>query len=143
MRLLEHATGKLVAPKDPDPLGASPSEVDEARFEKAQLVASRWAAQDDATVLAITDLLPLSEQHHFKQEVTAKGLFDVVVKRYSTPTTVSLGCLVLPFLFPDLPSFSRVADLILHLYSLDAQLRSAALDRALLTTNPPAMWMTL
>ncbi|CAI7744539.1 unnamed protein product [Closterium sp. NIES-54] len=137
MRLLEHATGKLVALKDPDPLGASPSEVDEARFEKAQLAASRWAARDDATVLAITDLLPLSEHHHFEQEVTAKGLFDAVVKRYSTPTTVSLGRLVLPFLFPDLPSFPHVADLILHLRSLNAQLRSAAPDPVLLTTNPP------
>ncbi|CAI7888945.1 unnamed protein product [Closterium sp. NIES-53] len=120
VRLLEHATGKLVAPKDPGPLGASPSKVDEARFEKAQLAANRWAARDDAT-----------------------GLFDVVVKRYSTPTTTSLGCLVLPFLFPDLPSFPRVADLIQHLRSLDAQLRSVAPDPALLTTNPPAMWMTL
>ncbi|CAI7771077.1 unnamed protein product [Closterium sp. NIES-54] len=143
VRLLEHATGKLVATKDPDPLGASALEVDEAHFEKAQLAASRWAARDDATVLAITDLLPLSEQHHFEQEVTAKGLFDVVVKRYSTPTTASLGRLVLPFLFPNLPSFPRVADLILHLRSLDAQLRSAAPDADLLATNPPAMWMTL
>ncbi|CAI7833354.1 unnamed protein product [Closterium sp. NIES-54] len=143
VRLLEHATGKLVAPKDPDPLGASPLEVDKARFEKAQLAASRWAARDDATVLAIIDLLPLSEQHHFEQEVTAKGLFDTVVKRYSTPATASLGRLVLPFLFPDLPSFPRVANLILHLHSLDAQLRSAAPDPALLTINPPAMWMTL
>ncbi|CAI7843079.1 unnamed protein product [Closterium sp. NIES-54] len=143
VRLLEHATGKLVAPKDPDPLGASLSEVDEARFEKAQLAASRWAARDDATVLAITNLLPLSEQHHFEHEVTAKGHFDAVVKRYSTPTTASLGRLVLHFLFPNLPSFPRVADLILHLRSLDAQLRSAAPDPALLTTNPPTMWMTL
>ncbi|CAI7805921.1 unnamed protein product [Closterium sp. NIES-54] len=137
VRVLKHATGKLVAPKDPGPLGASPSKMDEARFEKAQLAVSRWAARDDATVLAITDLLPLSEQHHFEQEVTAKGLFDAVVKWYSTPTTASLGRLVLPFLFPDLPSFPRVADLILHLRSLDAQLRSAAPDLALLTTNPP------
>ncbi|CAI7907334.1 unnamed protein product [Closterium sp. NIES-54] len=142
VRLLEHAIGKLVAPKDPDPLGASPSEVDEARFEKAQLAASRWAARDDATVLAITDLLALSEQHHFEQEVTAKGIFNAVVKRYSTPTTASLGRLVLPFLFPDLPSFPRVTDPILHLRSLDAQLRYAAPDPALLITNPPAMWMT-
>ncbi|CAI7731818.1 unnamed protein product [Closterium sp. NIES-54] len=143
VRLLEHATGKLVAPKDPKPLGASSSEVDEACFKKAQLVVSRWAARDDATVLAITDLLPLSEQHHFEQEVMVKGLFYAVVKRYSTPTTASLGRLVLPFLFPDLPSFPRVADLILHVRSLDAQLCSAAPDPNLLATNLPAMWMTL
>ncbi|CAI7871028.1 unnamed protein product, partial [Closterium sp. NIES-54] len=67
------------------------------------------------------------------------GLFDAVVKWYSTPTTASLGRLVLPFLFPDLPSFPRVADLILHLRSLDAQLSSAAPDPALLTTNPPVI----
>ncbi|CAI7758800.1 unnamed protein product [Closterium sp. NIES-54] len=143
VRLLEHANGRLIAPKDPNPLGASPSEVDEIHFEKALLTASRWAARDDATVLAIIDLLPLSEQHHFEQEVTAKVLFDVVVKRYSTPTTATLGRLVLPFLFPDLPSFPRVADLILHLRLLDAQLRSAAPDADLLVTNPPVMWMTL
>ncbi|CAI7905918.1 unnamed protein product [Closterium sp. NIES-54] len=143
VRLLEHATSKLVAPKDPDPLGASSSEVDEARFEKVQLAANCWAARDDAIVLAITDLLSLSEQHHFEQEVTAKGLFGTVVKRYSTPTTASLGCLVLPFLFPDLPSFMHVAALILHLRSLDAQPRSAGPDGDLLATNPPEMWMTL
>ncbi|CAI7892949.1 unnamed protein product [Closterium sp. NIES-53] len=113
--VLEHATGKLVALKDPDPLGASPTEVDEARFEKAQLAA----------------------------KVMTKGLFHAVVKGYSTSTIASLGRLVLPFLFPDLPSFPRVADLIMHLRSLDAQLRSAARDANLLATNPLAMWMTL
>ncbi|CAI7732647.1 unnamed protein product, partial [Closterium sp. NIES-53] len=108
VRLLDHATGKLVAPKEPDPLGPSPSDEEEARFEKLQLAANRWAAQDDATVLAITDLLPLSKQQHFEQKVMAKGLFDAIIKRYSTPTTESLRRLVLPFLFPDLPSFHRV-----------------------------------
>ncbi|CAI6011128.1 unnamed protein product, partial [Closterium sp. NIES-65] len=68
VRLLDHATGKLVAPKEPDPLGSSPTDEEEARFEKLQLAASQWAARDDATVLAITDLLPLTEQQHFEQE---------------------------------------------------------------------------
>ncbi|CAI7853761.1 unnamed protein product, partial [Closterium sp. NIES-54] len=132
----------------PDPLGPSPSDEEEARFEKLQLAANRWAAQDDATVLAITDLLPLSKQQHFEQKVMAKGLFDAIIKRYSTPTTESLRRLVLPFLFPDLPSFHRVPGLVLHLRSLDAQLRSAAPHDALLAAKPlppppSSRWMTL
>ncbi|CAI7840165.1 unnamed protein product [Closterium sp. NIES-53] len=91
IRLLDHAMGKLVAPKEPDPLGSSPSDEEEAHFEKLQLAASRWAARDDATVIAIANLLPLTEQQHIEQEVTAKGLFDADVKHYSTPTTASLG----------------------------------------------------
>ncbi|CAI7839842.1 unnamed protein product [Closterium sp. NIES-54] len=120
VRLLEHATGSLKAPKDPLPLGPTPSEDEEVRFDKAQLAANRWAVRDNATILTITELFPLFEQHHFDQEVTAKGLFDAIVKRYSTPTTMSLSRLMLPFLFPDLPSFLRVADLIQHLRLLDA-----------------------
>ncbi|CAI7887673.1 unnamed protein product, partial [Closterium sp. NIES-54] len=48
-------------------------------------------------------LLSPSEQSHFDQEVTAKGLYDAVVLRYSTPTIVSLGRHVLPFQHRFLP----------------------------------------
>ncbi|CAI7803950.1 unnamed protein product [Closterium sp. NIES-53] len=110
-------------PRPPDSLGLSPTEEQQAHFDKAHLEASCWAARDDATILAILYLLPSSEQSHFDQEVMAKGLYDVVVLCYFTTTTVSLGHHVLPFLFPELSLF---ADLILHLHSLDAGLRTAA-----------------
>ncbi|CAI7886627.1 unnamed protein product [Closterium sp. NIES-54] len=45
--------------------------------------------------------------------------------RYATPTTVSLGRLFPPFLFPDLALFERIADLITHLRSLDSSYRIA------------------
>ncbi|CAI7871584.1 unnamed protein product, partial [Closterium sp. NIES-53] len=98
----------------------------------------RSAARDAAAILAITDLLPLSKQTHFGQEEMAKAQYDAVVVRYSTPATVSLGRHVLPFLFPDLPLFHGVADLILHLRSLNAQLRAAATEPALLAKDPPS-----
>ncbi|CAI7930818.1 unnamed protein product [Closterium sp. NIES-54] len=45
--------------------------------------------------------------------------------------TVSLGRLFLPFLFPDLASFERTADLIAHLRSLDSSYRAAYTDAQL------------
>ncbi|CAI7783648.1 unnamed protein product [Closterium sp. NIES-54] len=62
--------------------------------------------------------------------------------RYSTPATVSLGRLFLPFLFPDLASFERSADLIAHLRSLDASYRAACTE-AQLTLLPPPMAITV
>ncbi|CAI7736300.1 unnamed protein product [Closterium sp. NIES-53] len=66
-----------------------------------------------------------------------------VIACYFTLVTVTLGHHMLPFLFPDLPSFARVADLILHLRSPDTQFRAAFVDPALLAKNPPQMYMAL
>ncbi|CAI7815369.1 unnamed protein product [Closterium sp. NIES-54] len=43
----------------------------------------------------------------------------------STPTSTSLGHLILLFFFPDLGTFSRTADIISHLRSLNASYRAA------------------
>ncbi|CAI7864643.1 unnamed protein product, partial [Closterium sp. NIES-54] len=62
--------------------------------------------------------------------------------RYSTPATVSLGRRFLPFLFPDLASFERSADLIAHLRSLDVSYRAASTE-AQLALLPPPMAITV
>ncbi|CAI7742936.1 unnamed protein product [Closterium sp. NIES-53] len=50
--------------------------------------------------------------------------------------------LFLPFLFPDLTSFERTADLITHLRSLDSSYRTACTD-AQLALLPPPMAITI
>ncbi|CAI7928585.1 unnamed protein product [Closterium sp. NIES-54] len=42
---------------------------------------------------------------------TAQALYAVVVAHYSSPATATLGCLLLPYLFPELSAFATVEDL--------------------------------
>ncbi|CAI7931231.1 unnamed protein product [Closterium sp. NIES-54] len=86
--------------------------------------------------------LPESEETHFTQVHTASEFLAVIKARYATPTTVSLGRLFLLFLFPDLASFERTADLITHLRSLDSSYRAACTD-AQFALLPPPMAITI
>ncbi|CAI7847988.1 unnamed protein product, partial [Closterium sp. NIES-53] len=76
------------------------------------------------------------------QHKTAKALYDAVVARYSSSATAALGRLMLPYLFPDLSSFTTAEDLISHLCASDTRLR-AALPAEFLTENRPPMYFTL
>ncbi|CAI7804204.1 unnamed protein product [Closterium sp. NIES-53] len=82
---------------------------------------SQWLTRDAVACLAIRNHLPLAERAHFGQYKTAKALYDVVIARYSSPTTVALGCLILPYLFPELSAFATVEDLVTHLRTSDCQ----------------------
>ncbi|CAI7835168.1 unnamed protein product [Closterium sp. NIES-53] len=73
---------------------------------------------------------------------TASEFLTEIKARYATPTTISLGRLFLPFLFPDLASFERTADLITHLRSLDSSYR-AGCTVAQLALLPPPMAITI
>ncbi|CAI7879404.1 unnamed protein product, partial [Closterium sp. NIES-54] len=103
---------------------------------------SEWLTQDTAARLAIPNHLLLAERAHFGQHKTAKELYDAVVARYSSPSIVALGCLLLPYLFPELSAFATVEDLVTHLRTSDARYR-AALPAEFLDTNPPPMYITL
>ncbi|CAI7744500.1 unnamed protein product [Closterium sp. NIES-53] len=103
---------------------------------------SQWLTRDAAARLAVRNHLPLAERTHFGQHKTAKALYDAVVARYSSPATPALGRLLLPYLFPELSTFSIVEDLITHLRTSDARYR-AALPAELLNRNPPPMYITL
>ncbi|CAI7792004.1 unnamed protein product [Closterium sp. NIES-54] len=72
---------------------------------------SQWLTRDAAARLAIRNHLPLAECAHFGQHRTAQALYDSVVARYSSPATVALGSLLLPYLFPELSAFAKVEDL--------------------------------
>ncbi|CAI7802746.1 unnamed protein product [Closterium sp. NIES-53] len=72
----------------------------------------------------------------------AASSLTAIKAHYATPTTVSLGRLFLPFLFPDLASLERTADLITHLHSLDSSYRAACTD-AQLALLPPPMAITI
>ncbi|CAI7869272.1 unnamed protein product [Closterium sp. NIES-54] len=103
---------------------------------------SQWLTRDAAARLAIRNHLPLAECAHFGQHRTAHALYDAVVARYSSPTTAALGCLLLPYLFPELTAFATVWDLVSHLRASNARYR--ALVRAeFLNRNPPPMFITL
>ncbi|CAI7912774.1 unnamed protein product [Closterium sp. NIES-54] len=82
---------------------------------------SQWLTRDTAACLAICNHLPLAECAHFGQHRTAQALYDAVVARYSSPAIVSLGRLLLPYLFPELSSFAMVEDLVSHLRTSDAR----------------------
>ncbi|CAI7814404.1 unnamed protein product, partial [Closterium sp. NIES-53] len=54
-----------------------------------------------------------------------QALYDVVVARYSSPTTAALGRLLLPYLFPELSTFATVKDLVSHIRASDARYHAA------------------
>ncbi|CAI7842638.1 unnamed protein product [Closterium sp. NIES-54] len=70
------------------------------------------------------------------------ALYDAVVARYSLPATAAPGCLLLPYLFPELSAFATVEDLVSHLCTSDARYR-AAHPTEFLDRNPPATYITL
>ncbi|CAI7917050.1 unnamed protein product [Closterium sp. NIES-54] len=90
----------------------------------------------------VLSLLLESEETHFTQVRTASDFLTAIKARYATPTTVSLGRLFLPFLFPDLALFERTAESITNLRSLDSSYRAACTD-AQLVLLPPPMAITL
>ncbi|CAI7909279.1 unnamed protein product [Closterium sp. NIES-53] len=105
-------------------------------------VRSQWLTRDAAARLAVRNHLPSTERAHFSQYKSSRALYDVVVARYSSPTTAALSRLMLPYLFPDLAAFATVADLVAHLRTNDARYR-AALPTEFLPSNSPPMYITL
>ncbi|CAI7827795.1 unnamed protein product, partial [Closterium sp. NIES-54] len=135
--LWAHATGDLPTPNDPTPLGSAPDDAARARFASQRAYPTAWKSRDAAARIALSSLLPESEEAHFTQVRTASEFLTAIKACYATPTTVSLGRLFLQFLFPDLASFERSADLIAHLRSLDSSYRAACTDAHLALLPPP------
>ncbi|CAI7893102.1 unnamed protein product [Closterium sp. NIES-53] len=69
--------------------------------------------------------MPITERAHFSQHRTAKTLYDAVVARYSSPATAAICRLMLPYLFPDLSSFTTAEDLVSHLRATDSRFCAA------------------
>ncbi|CAI7847542.1 unnamed protein product [Closterium sp. NIES-54] len=103
---------------------------------------SQCLTRDAAARLAIRNHLPLAECAHFGQHRTAQALYDAVVARHSSPATAALGCLLLPYLFPELSAFTTLEDLVSHLRASDARY-CAAVPAEFLDRNPPPMYITL
>ncbi|CAI7893272.1 unnamed protein product, partial [Closterium sp. NIES-53] len=140
--LWAHASSDLPEPADPAPLASDPAPADSDRYARERADATAWKSRDAAAYIALSSLLPESEETHFTQVRTASEFLTAIKARYATPTTVSLGHLFLPFLFPDLASFERTADLITHVHSLDSSYRTACTD-AQLALLPPPMAITI
>ncbi|CAI7836519.1 unnamed protein product, partial [Closterium sp. NIES-53] len=100
---------------------------------------SQWLTHDTAALLDVRNHLPLAKRAHFGQHKTAKALYHAVVARYSTPATVAVGRLILPYLFPGLSALATVEDLVTHLRTSDARYRAAT---TFLTGTGP-MYITL
>ncbi|CAI7838939.1 unnamed protein product, partial [Closterium sp. NIES-54] len=83
--------------------------------EAPTLEHSQWQTRDAAARLAIRNHLPITERAHFSQHRIDQTLYDAVVARYSSPATAAIGRLMLPYLFPDLSSFTTAEDLVSHL----------------------------
>ncbi|CAI7749595.1 unnamed protein product [Closterium sp. NIES-53] len=147
--LWAHASGDLPEPADPAPLAADPAPLaadptpaNSDRYAREWADMTAWKSRDAAACIALNSLLPKSEETHFTRVRTASEFLTAIKARYATPTTVSLGHLFLPFLFPNLTSFERTADLITHLRSLDSSYRAACTD-AQLAMLPPPMAITI
>ncbi|CAI7787833.1 unnamed protein product [Closterium sp. NIES-54] len=97
---------------------------------------SQWLTRDAAAHLAIRNHLPLAKCAHIGQHRTAEALYNTVVARYSSPATAALGCLLLPYLFPELSSFATVEDLVSHLRASDARYHAAVPADTTLTPLP-------
>ncbi|CAI7911250.1 unnamed protein product [Closterium sp. NIES-53] len=126
--LFDHTSGAAPAP---------PATADSA-------IRSQWLTRDAAARLAIYNHLPLAECAHFRQHRTAQALYDAVVARYSSPVTAAIGCLLLPYMFPELSTFATIEDLVSHLRTSDARYRAAApAEGALPPPLPPPMPLLL
>ncbi|CAI7887970.1 unnamed protein product, partial [Closterium sp. NIES-54] len=82
---------------------------------------SQWQTRDAAARLAIRNHLPITERAHFSRHRTAKTLYNAVVARYSSLATAAIGRLMLPYMFPDLSSFTTAEDLVSHLRATDSR----------------------
>ncbi|CAI7816837.1 unnamed protein product [Closterium sp. NIES-54] len=122
---------------DPAPLAADPTPADSDRYARERANVTAWKSRDAAACIALSSLLPESEETHFTQVRTASEFLTAIKARYATSTTISLGRLSLPFLFPDLASFECTADLINHMCSLDSSYRAACTDTQLALLPPP------
>ncbi|CAI5476265.1 unnamed protein product [Closterium sp. Yama58-4] len=140
--LWAHASGDLLVPSDRAPLGGDTSTTDRDRYARQRADLTAWKLRDAAACIALSSLLPESEETHFTQVRTASEFLTAIKARYATPTTVSLGQLFLPFLFLHLASFERSADFIAHLRSRDSSYRAACTD-AQLALLPPPMAITI
>ncbi|CAI7885328.1 unnamed protein product [Closterium sp. NIES-53] len=120
--LFDHTSGASLAP---------PATGDSATH-------SQWLTRDADARLAVCNHMPLAERAHFGQHKTAKDLYDDVVARYSSPATAAVGCLILPYVFPELSPFPTVEDLITHLRTSEVRYRAALLAE-FLDRNPPPM----
>ncbi|CAI7885090.1 unnamed protein product [Closterium sp. NIES-53] len=98
---------------------------------------SQWQTRDAAARLAIRIHLLIPQRAHFSQHRTAKTLYDAVVARYSSPATAAIGRLMLPYLFPDLSSFTTAEDLVSHLRATDSHFRAALSAEFCAATPPP------
>ncbi|CAI7747414.1 unnamed protein product [Closterium sp. NIES-53] len=105
---------------------------------------SQWLTRDAAARLAIRNHMPFAECAHFGQHKTAKALYDTVVARYSSPATAAQGCLILPYLFPELFAFATVENLVTHLRTSVARYHAALLaEDHFLALDPTALTVDL
>ncbi|CAI7737008.1 unnamed protein product [Closterium sp. NIES-53] len=142
--LYAHASGALQAPRRPEPRPTERAPTLEAQADYNRLVLARhvWDPRDDAAALALTELLPPTEAANFDLVEIAKGVYDAISARYSTPSSASLGRILMQLVFPDLGSFATVSDLATHLRFLVASYRAAYTEAQLLVAPPP-IWPTV
>ncbi|CAI7844807.1 unnamed protein product, partial [Closterium sp. NIES-54] len=105
---------------------------------------SQWLSRGATTRLAIRNHMPATECAHFGEHRTAQAWYDAVVARYSSPATAAIGRLLLPYLFPELLAFAKVADLVTHLRTSDARYRAAVpAEDHFLTLDPTSLTVDL
>ncbi|CAI7904786.1 unnamed protein product [Closterium sp. NIES-53] len=74
-----HASGDLPEPAGPAPLAADPTHADSDRYARERADVTSWKSRDAAACIALSSLLPESEETHFTQVRTASDELTIEV----------------------------------------------------------------
>ncbi|CAI7792075.1 unnamed protein product [Closterium sp. NIES-53] len=98
--LWAHASGDLPEPAGPAPLAADPTHADSDRYARERADVTSWKSRDAAACIALSSLLPESEETHFTQDVES-DLHSVASASGAVPPPLFGECTV-----PHLPTFT-------------------------------------
>ncbi|CAI7845855.1 unnamed protein product, partial [Closterium sp. NIES-53] len=90
--LWAHASSDLRASPDPEPVGADPTTADRDRFARQCAALNAWKSRDAAACIALSSLLPESEETHFTQVRTASEFLTAIKASVLLPLSLLVTC---------------------------------------------------
>ncbi|CAI7800793.1 unnamed protein product [Closterium sp. NIES-53] len=87
--LFEHTSGSLTAPATPAEPATHAEEEVQQQYWADCVACTRWTARDATAQLAVCAHLQLDLRAHIRQVTSAQAFYDVVVRRYSSPSAAA------------------------------------------------------